>query len=295
MPEATANGITLHYDTHGDPAAPPMLLVMGLGAQMTLWPIEFVEALAARGFHVIRFDNRDIGLSHKFHGTRAPGILKMLVFSRFGLPLRSPYSLADMAADGIGLLDALGIERAHVVGASMGGMIAQHMAFGHAQRVASLTSIMSSSGNRKLKPADPKAVKALTTRPKSMEEEVLIAHGMNIARAIGSPGFPAEPERLRARVAANVRRSVYPEGFMRQLAAIMADGCRRERLAQVSVPTLVLHGEDDPLVPVEHGHDTARHVPGARLQTFPGMGHDFPLELVDTMADAIAQHARQAR
>jgi pimeloyl-ACP methyl ester carboxylesterase len=146
MPEIAANGITLHFDTHGDRGAPPMLLVMGLGAQMTLWPIELVEALAARGFHVIRFDNRDIGLSHKFDGVRAPGILKMLLFSRLGLPLRSPYGLGDMAADAIGLLDALGIERAHVVGASMGGMVAQHMAFGHAHRVASLTSIMSTTG-----------------------------------------------------------------------------------------------------------------------------------------------------
>ncbi|MFZ9394835.1 MAG: alpha/beta fold hydrolase [Erythrobacter sp.] len=294
MPRITANSIELEYDTHGDPGAPPMLLVMGLGAQMTLWPIELVEALAARGFHVIRFDNRDIGLSHKLHGVKAPSILKMLLFSRLGLPLRAPYGLSDMAADAIGLLDALEIERAHVVGASMGGMIAQHMAFGHAHRVASLTSIMSTTGNRKLKPAKPDAVKALTARPKSMAEDVLVAHGMNIARAIGSPGFPPEPERLRERVTANVRRSVYPEGFMRQLAAIMADGCRRERLAQVSAPTLVLHGEDDPLVPFEHGQDTARHIPGARLKSFAGMGHDLPLELAEPMADAIAEHARSA-
>ena len=295
MPDITANGISLHYDRHGDPDAPPLLLVMGLGAQMTLWPIELVEALANRGFHVIRFDNRDIGLSHKFHGTRGPGILKMLVFDRLGLQLRAPYTLADMAADGIGLLDALGIERAHVVGASMGGMIAQHMAFAHPQRVASLTSIMSSTGHRKLKPTDPKAVRALTRRPKSMDQEVLIAHGMGIARAIGSPGFPAAEDRLRERVAANVRRSVYPEGFIRQLAAIMADGCRRERLARIAAPTLVLHGEDDPLIPLEHGQDTARHVPGARLTTFPGMGHDLPLELIEPMADAIARHAWASR
>ncbi|QIG54023.1 alpha/beta fold hydrolase [Altererythrobacter sp. BO-6] len=294
MAEAEANGITLHYDTHGDPSDPPMLLVMGLGAQMTLWPIDLVKALAGHGFHVIRYDNRDIGLSQKMEGAKAPGILRMVIFDRLGLPLRSPYSLADMARDGIGLLDALRIERAHVVGASMGGMIAQHMAMSHPAKVASLTSIFSSTGHRSLARSRAHAVRALTRRPRSMEEDALVAHGMNIARAIGSPAYRADEEELRRRVTENVRRSVYPAGFVRQLAAILADGSRRERLASVTAPTLVLHGEDDPLVPVDHGHDTARHVSGAKLKTYPGWGHDLPVEMVETLARDIAEHARAA-
>lgn len=294
MPQTKANGIALEYEEHGDPAAPPLLLVMGLGAQLTLWPIELVEALVARGFRVIRYDNRDIGLSHKFDGARAPGMVRHMLMRRFGLKPRVPYTLADMAADGVGLLDALGIARAHVVGASMGGMIAQHIAFTFPERVASLTSIMSTTGNPRLPPAQKEALTALTRRPASLDEEVLVEHGVRIGRAIGSPGFPADEERLRANTRANVRRSVYPEGLPRQLAAIIADGDRRARLARITAPTLVIHGEDDPLVPVEGGRDTAASIPGARLKTIPGMGHDLPLALVDEIADAIARHARAA-
>ena len=294
MPQIEANGITLEYDEHGDPAAPPMLLVMGLGAQMTLWPMELVEALVARGFRVIRYDNRDIGLSHKMDGAKAPGIVKLMVLSRFGLKPRVPYTLADMAADGIGLLDALGISKAHVVGASMGGMIAQHMAFSHPERVITLTSIMSTTGHRKLPPGKREAISVLTRRPASMEEDVLVEHGIKVARAIGSRGFPFDEDRVRDRTRTLIRRSFYPAGMPRQLAAIIADGDRRERLKTVKVPTLVIHGEDDPLVPLPGGQDTARHVPGARLETIPGMGHDLPLELVEPIAGMIAEHARRA-
>lgn len=294
MPTITANGLELHCDEHGDPAHPPMLLVMGLGAQMTLWPIELVEALAGRGFRVIRYDNRDIGLSQKMHGQKAPGLARHVIARRFGLRPRVPYTLSDMARDGIGLLDALGIDRAHVVGASMGGMIAQLMAVNHAERLRSLTSIMSTTGNPRLPRAEKEAMRALTTRPASIEEEVLIEHGIMIGNAIGSPGYPPDPERQRERVRANVRRSVYPEGMVRQMAAIIDDGDRRGRLAAVEVPTLVLHGEDDPLVPVAGGRDTAAAVPGARIKTIAGWGHDLPLELVDELADAIADHAQGA-
>lgn len=294
MAQVEANGIRLEYEDHGARGAPPILLVMGLGAQLTLWPIELVEALAARGFRVIRYDNRDIGLSHKFDGARAPGFVRHILMKRFGFNPRTPYTLADMAEDGVGLLDALGIESAHVVGASMGGMIAQHIAFTHPARVLSLTSIMSTTGNPKLPPAQKEAIQALTKRPASMEEDVLVAHGMKIGRVIGSPGYPADEDRLRASATLNVRRSVYPEGLPRQLAAIIADGCRRDRLARVQAPTLVIHGEADPLVPLAGGRDTAAHIPGARLLTIPGMGHDLPLALVDTMADAIADHAHAA-
>lgn len=294
MPKATANGIELHYEEHGDPAHPPMLLIMGFGAQLTLWPDELVEALAGHGFRVIRYDNRDIGLSHKFDGVKAPGIVKMTLMSKIGLKPKVPYTLADMADDGAGLLDALGIDRAHIVGASMGGMIAQHVAARHADRCLSLTSVFSTTGNPKLPPAKPEAMKALVTRPRSTDEAVLVDHGMMLARTIGSPGYPSDEERLRERTTASIRRSFYPEGPPRHLSAIVADGDRRAMLKEISVPTLVLHGEDDPLVPCEGGRDTAACIPGAKLKTIPGWGHDLPLELVDEVAGAIAGHAKAA-
>ena len=291
MPQIEANGLTLEYEEFGDSSAPPLLLVMGLGAQLTLWPVELVEALVARGFRVIRYDNRDIGLSQKFDGAKAPGMVRHILMKRFGFNPRVPYTLADMAADGVGLLDALGIEKAHIVGASMGGMIAQHIAFSHPEKVLSLTSIMSTTGNSKLPAAQKEAIRVLTKRPASMEESVLIDHGVKIGRTIGSPGYPTDEERLRANVTRDVRRSLYPAGMPRQLAAIVADGCRRERLAGVTAPTLVIHGEGDPLVPIEGGRDTAAHIAGAKLKTIAGMGHDLPLALVDEIADAIADHA----
>ena len=294
MAQVQANGITIEYDEHGDKNAPPVLLVMGLGAQMTLWPQELVDALVERGFRVIRYDNRDIGLSHKMDGAKAPGIVKLMLLSRFGLKPKVPYSLADMAEDGIGLLDALGIRQAHIVGASMGGMIAQHMAFSHPERVLTLTSIMSTTGNRKLPAATKEAMSALTKRPESMDEDVLVEHGVKVATAIGSPGYRSDPDKVRERSRALIKRSFYPQGMPRQFAAIIADGDRRERLQSVTAPTLVIHGEADPLVPLAGGEDTAAHIKGARLKTIPGMGHDLPLELVDEIAEAIAEHARAA-
>lgn len=294
MPTATANGISLHYEDHGSAADPAILLIMGFGAQLTLWPIELVEALVGHGFRVIRYDNRDIGLSHKLHGVKAPGILKLTLLPKLGITPRVPYRLADMADDGAGLLDALGIERAHIVGASMGGMIAQHLAARHPQRTLTLTSVFSTTGNPKLPPAKKEALQVLVKRPASMDEAVLVEHGMRLARTIGSPGFPTAEDRLRTNVTASVRRSVYAEGPMRHLAAILADGDRRAMLAGITAPTLVLHGEEDPLIPVAGGHDTAASIPGARIRTIPGWGHDLPLELVDTLAGEIAGHARAA-
>ncbi|KZY23886.1 alpha/beta hydrolase, partial [Erythrobacter sp. HI0037] len=220
MPKTTANGIEIHYEEEGDPAAPAMLLIMGFGAQLTLWPDELVEALAAQGFRVIRYDNRDVGLSQKFDGVKAPGLVKMTLLSKIGFTPKVPYTLADMADDGVGLLDALGIERAHIVGASMGGMIAQHVAARHPDRCLSLTTVFSTTGNPKLPPARPEAMKALITRPDSTEEGVLVEHGMMLARTIGSPGYPAPEDRLRERTLASVRRSFYPEGPTRHLSAI---------------------------------------------------------------------------
>ena len=294
MPKATANGIEIHYEETGNPADPAMLLIMGFGAQLTLWPDELVERLAGHGFRVIRYDNRDIGLSEKFDGVKAPGLIKLTLMSKIGLTPKVPYTLADMADDGAGLLDALGIDKAHIVGASMGGMIAQHLVHRHADRCLSLTSVFSTSGNPKLPPARAEAMKALVTRPDSTDEDVLVDHGVMLARTIGSPGYPTAEDRLRDRTRASIRRSFYPEGPTRHLSAIVADGDRRPMLRNIAVPTLVLHGEDDPLVPCEGGRDTAACIPGAKLKTIRGWGHDLPLELVDEVADAIAGHAKSA-
>jgi pimeloyl-ACP methyl ester carboxylesterase len=199
-----------------------------------------------------------------------------------------------MAADGIGLLDALGIDRAHIVGASMGGMISQLIAAEYPERVLSLTSIMSTTGHRSIPPADKEAMSALTTRPANTEMGTIRAHGVRVARAIGSPAYPADEAVLHQKIERNFKRSFYPAGMARQMAAIIADGDRRARLAQVTAPTLVVHGEADPLVKVEGAHDTAKHISGAKLKLFPGMGHDLPVELIEPMADAIAEHAAEA-
>lgn len=294
MPHITANGLELFYDEHGDRENETILLVMGLGAQMTLWPDELVEALVGHGYHVIRYDNRDIGLSQKFDGAKAPKLVWQILRKRIGWPAKVPYTLADMADDGAGLLDALGIARAHVVGASMGGMIAQLMAINHADKLLSMTSIMSTTGNASLPQADKSAIEALTTPLASLDEEVVIAHGLNIARKIGSPGYPFDAERQRERVIAGMKRSIYPEGLPRQLAAIIDDGDRRGRLAGVNLPALVLHGEDDPLVKLAGGQDTAAHIAGAKLVTIPGWGHDLPMQLIDRLAQEVADHAKSA-
>lgn len=293
MPSVSANGIEIAYETHGDPANPALLLVMGLGAQLTLWPIELVEALVARGYHVIRHDNRDIGLSSKFSAHGVPDFRKVALMRLFGLRARLPYRLTDMAADAAALLGALGIDQAHVVGASMGGMIAQLMAIDHPEKVRSLTSIMSTTGNRRLPQARPEAMNALLNKPPAEATlDQVIPIGIQVARAIGSPAWPTPEERLRERIARDFNRSFHPTGAGRQLAAILDDGDRRKRLRRVTAPTLVIHGSDDPLIPVDGGRDTAAAIPGARLHEIKGMGHDLPLELVEEVADAIAGIAR---
>lgn len=292
MPQAKlANGLTIEYEIYGDESAPPLLLVMGLGGQLTLWPIELVEALVARGFRVIRYDNRDIGLSTKFEAAGIPNLRGMIWRSLFGLTAKAPYSLGNMAEDGVQLLDALGIDKAHIVGASMGGMIAQHIAFSHPDHVLSLTSIMSTTGNRRLPRARPEAMKILMDRPRTADAATMVEFGVRAARTIGSPAYPAEENRLRTRVQRDFERSFSPAGLTRQMAAIIADGDRRGRLATITAPTLVIHGEADPLVPVEGGKDTAANIPGAKLKLIAGMGHDLPVQLVDEIADAVAEHS----
>lgn len=294
MPTITTpkTGVSICYEEAGDRANETILLIMGLGMQLTHWPDEFVAALVARGHHVVRFDNRDIGLSQKMGDTRPPSLPWQVLRARIGWKAKVPYTLAEMAADAAGLLDALEIEAAHVVGVSMGGMIGQLMAINHHEKLLSLTSIMSTTGNPKLPPAKKEAMKALVARPASLDEDVLVEHGLNVLRAIGSPGFARDEDRAREQTRQGIRRAVYPLGLPRQLAAIIDDGDRRERLAGVTTPTLVLHGEDDPLVRLAAGEDTAMAIPGARLVTIPGWGHDFPLALVDRIADEVAAHTK---
>lgn len=291
MPVATANGIEITYDEVGDPEAPAILLVMGLGTQMIAWPEALCAALAERGFRVIRFDNRDIGLSTKIEQAAPVDLLAAFARAVAGQPVDAPYSLNDMAADTVGLMDALGIRRAHVVGASMGGMIAQIVAARYPDRTRSLTSIMSSSGDSSLPQGKPEAVSALLApRPQADDRAGIIEASVKILRIIGSPGFSTPDAELRAKVERAVDRSYYPPGIGRQMLAILASGSRVELLKQIKAPTLVIHGEDDPLVPLEAGKDTARHVAGAKLKTVPGMGHDLADGLVPILVDAIGRH-----
>lgn len=295
MPLIRANGLNLFYDEFGTRSDPSILLIMGLNTQMIAWPEPFCEMLAEAGFHVIRFDNRDIGLSTKMEGSPKRNMTVAMAKWWLGLGVGAPYSLEDMALDTIGLLDALGIERVHVVGASMGGMIAQIIAATYPQRILSLTSMMSTSGDRKL-PGPTREVQAalFAKRPAPGDRENAVRFGMNVLRSIGSPGYPATETDLRGYVETAMARSTYPPGYFRQLLAVLGNGSRVELLKTIRTPTLVLHGEADPLVPIEGGRDTARHIPGARLVTIPGWGHDLPRDLLARLASLIAEHCKSA-
>ena len=297
MPQARANGITLEYDIHGPASGEPALLIMGLGAQMTRWPLPFVEMLAERGLRVIRFDNRDVGLSERIESGGVPDLTKVIGAMMQGQKPDVPYLLDDMAADAVGLLDALGIARAHVVGASLGGMVAQLVAADYPDRVLSLTSIMSTTGNRELPPAKPEAMAVLNNRgpDPTVDLDGYLAHAVTGARAIGSPGYPADDAGVRERSLNDFRRSYYPLGFARQYAAAAASADRRPKLAGITAPTVVIHGDADPLVPVEGGRDTAASVPGAELRIVPGMGHDFPPALYETIADGIMRAVERSK
>jgi pimeloyl-ACP methyl ester carboxylesterase len=289
MPNTTANGLTIEYETTGDPADPAMLLVMGLGAQLIYWPDGFCQALADRGYHVVRYDNRDVGLSTRMESAGVPDLGAVMQGKG-----DSPYHLSDMAADGIGLLDALGIPAAHVVGASMGGMIAQHMALGHPDRVLSLCSIMSTpTGRMDADPPTPEA-NAVLLRPAPAGREEAIAASLEAAKVIGSTGFPMDEDAIRDRAGRSFDRGFYPLGLMRQFAAIIATGDWSSRLAALDVPTLVIHGDADPLVRPSWGKKTADAIPGAQLLLIPGMGHDLPEGAWPTVVDAIVANAEAA-
>lgn len=287
---AQANGIELAYQTFGERSDPTLLLVMGLGAQLIHWPEEFCELLAARGFHVVRFDNRDVGHSTKLDDAPVPDLMALVA----GDTSAASYTLDDMADDAAGLLDHLGIEAAHVAGASMGGMIAQMMAVRHPDHVLSLCSIMSTTGDPQVGQARPEALAVLAS-PAPADRDAYVDFHIKAFKTIGSPAFPADEEFLRWRAAATYDRSYYPDGFRRQLAAIHASGDRTAVLAKISVPTVVIHGRDDPLITVSGGEATARAIPGAELVVIDGMGHDVPPGVWERIAEAIEKNAAQAR
>ena len=294
MARTRANRIEIEYDDAGPRNAPVVLLIMGLGAQLVRWPQELVDSLVARGYRVIRFDNRDVGLSTKFDDRGMPSIVWTAMQARIGRTPMLPYTLTDMADDAVGLLDSLGIDAAHIVGASMGGMIAQLVAARHPARTLSLTSIMSTTGRPAHSRPTMRTTALLLRHPRTDDVDAIVAHGTAAARAIGGE-FPMDDDFMAQRIRDETMRNRCPAGFVRQMAAIIADGDRSRRLATITAPTLVIHGTADPLVPVEGGRDTARAIPGARLLEIDGMGHTLPPPLIDTVVGAIDDHARSAR
>ena len=293
--QIAANGIQLEVEDHGSPDGEPLVLIMGLGMQLVAWNEDFVLSLVKRGFRVLRFDNRDIGLSQSFDHLGMPNVAVEAMKHAVGLPVRSPYSLADMADDTIGLLDAFGISRAHVCGASMGGMVAQRIAQRHPQRLKSLTLMMTTSGARRLPGPSLRVRSALLSRPADPKNlDSVVSHYVQLYKMIGSPGYPSSDEYLHQRLGMSVRRSHRPRGTARQLVAIAADGDRSPWLSRIGVPTQVLHGLADPLVPVAAGRDLAARIPNARLDLVEGMGHDLPQALWPRFADGISAAAARA-
>ena len=285
MPKAKVNNIEIEYDTFGDPSSKPLLLVMGLGGQMIAWVDEMCEGLANQGLYVIRFDNRDVGLSTKFDEAGLPNLLEISATVARGEKPEVPYTLEDMADDAIGVLDDLNVEKAHICGASMGGMIAQVIAYRHPSRVLSLTSIMSNTGNPEIKQPTQELIQELF-KPLPTEREANIEEG--IKRGCLTYGtFPYNEEQARLMRTKAYDRCFYPIGIMRQAAAISATGNRKPKLASITVPTLVVHGKEDPLVPVEGGIDTADTIPGAELLLLDGMGHSFPPEVAPQILEAL--------
>ena len=293
MSNAQSNGIQIEYDTFGDSASPALLLIAGNGAQTLFWNEDFCGILAASGLFVIRFDNRDSGLSTKFDEAGTPDIVAEIQAAMAGKPMTSAYTLEDMADDAVGLLDALGIDRAHICGASMGGMIAQVVAYRHPSRVLSLTSIMSNTGNPETAQGKPEAI-ASVVAPAPEEREANIEHNMKVWRKIWSPGFPFEEERARVFLEESYDRSFCPQGMARQNLAVLARGDRRAALATISAPTLVIHGSADPLIPLAAGQEAARVIPAADLMIIDGMGHDMPTGVWAQIASAISRHAKNA-
>jgi pimeloyl-ACP methyl ester carboxylesterase len=289
--QIVANGIGIEVDDQGLPGGEPLLLIMGLGMQLTAWPDELVQLLVSRGLRVIRMDNRDIGLSQGFDHLGVPNVPVQALRYSLRLPVAAPYGIADMAQDALGVIDALGLPRVHVCGASMGGMIAQHLAAKHPQRVKSLTLMMTTTGSRRLPQPGLRVRHALVSRPRSGAVDDVVAHLEHVMQVIGSPAYPADRERQRRRLEMTVRRAWRPAGTARQIVAVVADGDRSPLLPLITAPTRIIHGEADPLVRVAAGHDLAQRIRGAVTDIVPGMGHDLPLQLLPRFADGIAENA----
>jgi pimeloyl-ACP methyl ester carboxylesterase len=275
MAQVDTNGIQIEYETFGEPESPALLLIIGLSGQLTAWDEKLCEQLAQQGHYVIRFDNRDIGLSSKIEEAGVPDIMKTIEAQMKGETINPPYTIEDMADDAVGLLDALGIEKAHICGMSMGGMIAQTIAINYPKRVLSLISIYSRTGDPEEPQPKPEAMEFLLT-PSPEEREAFIEFRMKLLNTISGPGFPYDQEWLREDSAQSYDRSYCPQGVARQLVAILAQKNRKPALGSLSTPTLVIHGSDDPLVRVECGKNTAAAIPGAKLMIIDGMGHDLP-------------------
>lgn len=299
MPTVQSNGLTLHYEEQGRPEDPVMLLVMGLGVQLVFWPDEFCAALASHGFRVIRFDNRDVGLSTKLDHLPEPNIALAAIRYALNMKLKAPYYIDDMARDAEGLMDGLGIARAHVIGASMGGMIAQNLAANAPGKVASLTSIMSTTGARNLPRPTNRAFRALLLSPAKVgQTEAAIERMVKLLRIIFSQTYAADDKWLRAFAERHVRRSYYPAGAGRQLLSIAASGDRTEVVKRIKAPTLVIHGDEDPLVRSPCAEATVCAITAgggqATLRVMHGMAHDLPMPLIAEIAGAIAAHCRAA-
>ncbi len=293
MSKAKANNIEIEYDTFGDPSSEPILLIMGLGYQMIRWRVEFCNQLADRGFFVIRFDNRDVGLSTKLEEFGVPDIMKASLAIQKGETVETPYTLEDMADDVIGLLDFLNLEKVHVCGASLGGFIAQILAYKYPQRILTLTSIMSGTGNPELPPAKPEVLQMLFS-PSPSEREPYIEFKIKQRRMIFGTGFPFDENVQRQIAAESYDRSHYPPGYTRQLLASLVSGDRRSKIATIKLPTLIIHGADDPLVLLEHGRDTAKTIPESELIIIDGLGHTMEAPgSWPQMIDRITQNAKK--
>jgi pimeloyl-ACP methyl ester carboxylesterase len=288
--KVASNGLEFEVEITGPDDAPAVLLTMGLGMQLVAWPDSLIQALVAAGYRVIRYDNRDIGLSSHLDALGQPHFAWQMIKSRMGFPMRSAYTLQDMAKDALGILDRLGIQSAHLIGVSMGGMISQRIAATAPQRALSLTSVMSSSGAPGLPGPRGDVSRALMTRPPSSRPEDVVAHTLKVFALIGSPGYPQDMAVFKQHLLDGVRRSYHPKGVSRQLMAIMSDVGRSVLLAKIQCPTLVIHGTADPLVPIVCGRDTAKRIPGARFEAIEGMGHDWPPGVAQRMSELIVPH-----
>ena len=291
MPNLTANGISLTYEDHGNPSSPPVLLIMGLGGQLAMWSDELIDNLVAGGYRVITFDNRDIGLSHQHTGEAPPKIVRQIILRRLGIKLKTPYTLLNMAQDTIGLIDGLELERVHLVGISMGGMIAQHVCALAPEKVRTLTGIMTTTGNPKLPRPNADVMKAMLRRgPQPKTRDDIIAASVSVFETIGTPGENQNTNGMRDRIAKSYDRNHNPKSVARQMAAIAHAGDFRSFTRQIKAPTLVLHGSADPLVPIEGGRDVARIVPGAKMKVIDGMGHDVPPRFLPQITAHMLEH-----